>query len=137
MKRWLLPTLMSLVLAFASVIPLYAQDSEIAETELRVAAIMAASEPYTSETATSPNAQWQAEITIYDCVPVGDAGEVVAYEVLELTDIEADTTHVLATQLRNCQGLGAFGLSILHWSENNRYLYYTLVSAKRETEKRE
>jgi len=134
MKRWLLPTLMSLVLAFASVIPLYAQDSQ---KEEHITAIMAASEPYTSETATSPNAQWQAEITIYDCVPVGDAGEVVAYEVLELTDIEADTTHVLATQLRNCQGLGAFGLSILHWSENNRYLYYTLVSAKRETEKRE
>lgn len=74
MKRWLLTTLTGLVLAFGNVIPLYAQDLETAKTEKLIAAIIAASEPYTNETAISPNSEWQAKITIYNCVPVGDSG---------------------------------------------------------------
>jgi hypothetical protein len=48
----------------------------------------------------------------------------MAYEILELIRVDTGESHIIETQLRICQGLGAYGLMPILWSENN-LLYYT------------
>jgi hypothetical protein len=72
----------------------------------------------------SPDGKWQAEVVIYDCVPVGEVDEF-AYEQLNLIQTANDSTEIADSQLQSCGGLGAFGLAGLFWSQNSQYLYYT------------
>jgi len=92
-------------------------DSELAAT------VVAAGEMMVLESNTSPNGNWRAEVARYDCVPVGEEDEL-AYEELTLIDWSNNQETLVAEQLQYCGGLGAFGLSILQWSLDSRYLYY-------------
>ena len=72
----------------------------------------------------SPNGEWQAEITAYDCSPIGDLGEY-AYEQLKLIRVVDKEEKIVDSQEIACGGLGAFGFEGLFWSSNSRYFYYT------------
>lgn len=116
MKKWLQLSLFLLLLVVGSSV--YAQEQDDA-----IAVITATVAPEVFQSYASPDGAWTAQVTVYDCSLVGD--NEMSYEVLELIDSTTQARHVVAEQLIYCQGLGAFGLSILHWSENGRYLYYT------------
>lgn len=71
----------------------------------------------------APDQQWQAEVVIHPCVPVGEGQN--AYEVLHLRRQGQQNPQVIDQQLITCGGLGAFGLAGLFWSPDSRYFYYT------------
>lgn len=116
MKKWLQ---LSVILLFVAAGSVYAQD----DREDAIAAITGAVRPEVIQDYASPDGMWTAQVTVYECTQIGD--NVMSYEVLELIDSATQTRHLVADQLIYCQGLGAFGLSILHWSQNGSYLYYT------------
>ena len=89
-----------------------------------VAAVVALSQPQIHAVYPSPDHKWQAEVVIHACVQTGD-GEVNAYEQLRLVRTSDGAETVVAGQLRNCGGLGTYGLEGLHWSADSRYFYYT------------
>lgn len=97
-------------------------ETKSAEDEL-AATVMAAGEAMILESDTSPDGAWRAEVLRYDCVPVGETDEL-AYEQLLLVEWSSNEGTEVANQLQYCGGLGAFGLSILNWSIDSRYLYY-------------
>lgn len=72
----------------------------------------------------SPNGLWRAERLVYPCVRMGEFNEV---SVMELQVVNAITgeRYPIVEQVISCGGLGAFGLGVLYWSPNSRYLYYT------------
>ncbi len=72
----------------------------------------------------SPDGRWRADVIIYDCVKVGDTG-MNAYEQLKLIRVSDSADETIDSQLRYCEGLGAFGFQGLFWSPNSRYFYYT------------
>ena len=71
----------------------------------------------------SPDGRWRADVIIYDCVKVGDTG-MNAYEQLKLIRVSDNTDETIDSQLRYCEGLGAFGFQGLFWSPNIRALIY-------------
>ena len=79
--------------------------------------------PKTLSASLSPNGEWQAEITTYDCSPIGDLGEY-AYEQLKLIRLADKDEKIVDNQEIACGGLGAFGFEGLFWSPNSRFFYY-------------
>lgn len=102
MKKWMLCVV--LLVSLCSV--LYAQDTPT--TDPTIAAIIAASEPTIIDSFTLAN--YAANVIAYPCTDV--EGEEMAYERLDITNAATNETRTVADQLRNCQGLGAFGLSL-------------------------
>lgn len=99
---------------------LYAQDTNTQDT---IAAVMAASQPQIIQTYPAPDGAQRAEVTVYPCVNIGD--HEAAYERLDLIDNPSGEARLVAQQVINCGGLGAFGLWVRRWSEDGAYLYYT------------
>jgi hypothetical protein len=89
-----------------------------------IGTIVALSQPRTFSSQLSPDGKWQAEVVIYDCIPVGN-GDENAYEQLKLVQVGSDHAVLADSQLQYCGGLGAFGLAGLFWSPNSHYFYYT------------
>ena len=99
-----------------------------AATRATIAAVMAGTQPLT-QTFTSPDGVWQAEIAMYGCVASGIGGEAngeYAFEALFLTRTGAETLAQVDSQLINCGGLGAYGFQGLCWSADSRYFYYDM-----------
>lgn len=88
-----------------------------------VATVVSTAQPEIIQSVESPDGLLLSEVTVYPCTDIN--GQQTSYEKLELVDNTTDETHLLAEQLINCGGLGAFGLWVQRWSENNEYLYYT------------
>jgi len=99
------------------------QDAETPTREL-IATVIAIGEARGLTSLASPDGTWQAVLTVYDCVPVGDT-ERYAYEWLALAQAGEDSSVLVASQLINCGGLGAYGLEVLSWSADSRHVYYT------------
>ncbi len=72
----------------------------------------------------TPDGDWEAKTVVYGCIDIGD-NQVMAYELLILTELASGEEVVVAEQQLNCGGLGASGLAALFWSPSSRYLYYT------------
>jgi hypothetical protein len=89
-----------------------------------IATVVATSQPRIDSPLRSPDDKWQAEVVIYDCIPI-DTLDLYGYEELRLVEIKTGAEKVIDAQLKNCGGLGAAGLEGLFWSPNSRYLYYT------------
>ena len=87
---------------------------------------MAGTQPVT-QTFTSPDGVWQAEIAMYGCASIadGEASGEYAYEALYLT--RAGAPAQVDSQLINCGGLGAYGFQGLCWSPDSRYFYYDMA----------
>lgn len=88
------------------------------------AVVMALSQPKIYSASPSSDEKWQASVVIFDCVPV-DEQNMLAYEQLTLNQTGTGNELIIDEQLRNCGGLGTFGLDILFWSPNSRYVYFT------------
>lgn len=68
----------------------------------------------------------RAEVVIYDCIALlDDPATQQAFELLRVVDNAEGKEYQIDSQLINCGGLGAFGLDILQWSADGRYLFYT------------
>jgi hypothetical protein len=124
MKRSLLKISVLLAVVFVVALPLTAQETSSTEEAEIIALIMENTQPITYQSFISPDGKWQTDIRIYDCTAINETDNM-SYEVLEITQVDTGETQVLDSQLLYCGGLGAFGLSVLFWSENNQYLYYT------------
>lgn len=109
----------------------YAQDAEPRPKDELIADITAASEPQMLMSRFSEDLKWDFQVIRHDCTPVDPGGGMsvteMAYEALIIHDMNDATAEpqVIADQVLQCQGLGAFGLAIMHLSEDHRYLYYT------------
>jgi hypothetical protein len=102
-----------------------------AATRAKIAAVMAGTQPVT-QTFTSPDGVWQAEIAMYGCVATGSGGEAngeYAFEALFLMRAGAEMHTQVDSQLINCGGLGAYGFQGLCWSPDSRYFYYDMARA--------
>lgn len=74
----------------------------------------------------SPDGAKRAEVAIYDCIATGEDPNVrQSFEILRIIALDDTTEYQLDSQFINCGGLGAFGLDILGWSADSRYLLYT------------
>ncbi len=119
------------LMTFAGAAMLYAQNEEPRSKEDLIADITAASEPQMLMSRLSEDLRWDYQVMRYDCTPVDPGGGMsvteMAYETLTVQDREneASEPYLIADQVIQCQGLGAFGLATLYVSENSRYLYYT------------
>jgi hypothetical protein len=94
-----------------------------AEVVAGIATVVAAQPAQLYKSYPSPDLHWRADVLTGDCVQAGETEE--AYEVLQIIRSGEDQPLLIDQQLRNCQGLGAFGLAGLFWSANSRYFYYT------------
>ena len=93
-----------------------------AATRATIATVMAGTQPVT-QTLTSPDGGWQAEIAMYGCVAAGSGGEAddeYAFEALFLTRAGTDMQAPVDSQLINCGGLSAYGFQGLCWSPDSR-----------------
>jgi hypothetical protein len=72
----------------------------------------------------SPDGVWRAERLVYGCLLMGEFNEVSVME-LHVVNAITDERFPIAEQVISCGGLGAYGLAVLYWSPNGRYLYYT------------
>lgn len=88
------------------------------------AMVMGLTEPMVLGTFPSPDGARTAAVIIYDCVAT-ETGDVLAYDVLEISETVGGGRSVPASQLQYCSGLGAHGLQGLFWSPNSRYFYFT------------
>lgn len=88
------------------------------------AIVMALVAPTVRGTFSSPDGARTADVIVYDCVTT-PAGDVLAYDVLEIMENAGGARSVAASQLQSCGGLGAHGLQGLFWSPNSRYFYFT------------
>jgi hypothetical protein len=90
-----------------------------------IAATVVASSPFAIlQTLISPDGQWRAEVLNYPCTTLNET-EQWAYDQIRLTKLSDGSQEIIETQLRYCEGLGAFGLGGLRWTSDSRYLYYT------------
>jgi hypothetical protein len=87
------------------------------------ATIVSLTAPQTQGSFASPDDRWRAEIVVYPCVETGEGK--MAFEELRLLDTRDESAVLVDQQLRNCEGLGAFGLAGRFWSPDSRYFYYT------------
>jgi hypothetical protein len=110
---------MSLLLWLSAVLIVSAQDTDTPDP--RIEAIMAASTPITLQAVI--NETHSAIVTSYPCVSID--GEKLSYERLDIKTLESGESSLVADQLINCGGLGAFGLASLRWSDDGAFLYYT------------
>lgn len=92
-----------------------------------IIATVISSGPVEVETFLSPDGLWRAEILRYGCVRAGE-GDENAYEQLKIVHLNDGAERLVADQLQNCGGLGAYGLDVLYWSQNSLYLYFTDAS---------
>ncbi len=90
-----------------------------------IAAVVTAQPARVLETHDSPDGKWHAEITRSDCTLIDAANGENAYEQLSLINRATGESQLIADQLQNCGGLGAFGLGGLYWSRDSRYFFYT------------
>jgi hypothetical protein len=90
----------------------------------QVELIMESEQPQITARSASPDGLWQVELVRYECLPTGEDQEQ-AYELLRLVREEDGHEKILADQLQNCGGLGAYGLGIVHWAADSQALYYT------------
>lgn len=111
--------IITIVFMFMSVFPAMAQDNDSI-----IDSVMSGSEALIYQTFPSPDERLQAEIIIYDCTVVDELGSF-SYESLELIDVETGERQRIGEQLISCGGLGTFGLLVLRWSDDSRFLYYT------------
>lgn len=77
------------------------------------------------ESSISPDGRWQAEVERYECFSPPGTLEQYALERLFLTRLSDGEQQVIEEQSLLCQGVGAWGLGKLDWSDNSRFLYYT------------
>jgi hypothetical protein len=116
----------NLLLALLLILPpslSLAQDSADPGRDTLIAAVMQASAPTVLQSLPSADSTREAVVTAYDCVPFAE-GEY-AYEILDIIG-QGDVSRIMVTeQLRNCQGLGAFGLRIEAWSPDGKLLLYS------------
>ena len=108
------------------VTPIAPQDAATRDT---IAAVTDGTQPVT-QTITSPDGVWQAEIAMYRCVATGNGSEdssEYAFEVLYLARAGAEIPTQVDSQLINCGGLGAYGFQGLCWSPDSRYFYYDMA----------
>lgn len=89
------------------------------------ATVMAIAAPTRQTGVASPDGRWQAELAVYPCSELPESTDVLAYERLNIVDVESGAPTKVADQLISCGGLGASGLESLFWSANSRYLYFT------------
>ena len=95
-----------------------------------VATIVALEQPKISISSRSPNGEWRADLTVYDCTKVGD-GDEVAYDQINMVHLTDMSAVVVDFQVKSCEGFGARGLGPEFWSNNSRYFYYTTAIAGR------
>ncbi len=107
-----------LVMGLCAVVSVSAQ-----ETDEISAAVMAASEPAVIQRVDAPDGVHAAEVTIYPCVDIG--GQEASYERLDLIDTGTGEARLVAEQTIYCGGLGGYGLSVLRWTMDSAFLYYT------------
>ncbi len=89
-------------------------------------AVMTATPAKIIESQRSPDGKWRIELVRNDCVDVGiNEGGMNAYEQLRLVKTSDGNKKTIADQLQFCEGIGAYGLGIVYWSTDSRYLYYT------------
>lgn len=112
---------MSILLLVVSATMLAAQDEPTPDP--LIAAVMQASEPVVLQTFDIGSSSYSATVTVYPCVEIGS--QELSYERLDVINRATNETTLVAEQLINCGGLGGFGLSVIHWSENGEFLYYT------------
>jgi hypothetical protein len=98
-----------------------------ATSTANVQAVMTAQQPREYGSYTSPDGELRATVVIYDCIKVVQDADAASnsLEQLKVLEISSGEEHVPDSQIRYCDGLGAFGLEGLFWSPNSRYFYYT------------
>jgi hypothetical protein len=116
-----------LLLLVIGALPLYAQEPD--NTAI-IDAIKAQTEPTSMLDMLTPDERWHLELTRYDCTPVdvpnAEEPQPMSYEVMTLQDAAGEAEpQLIAEQVINCGGFGAFGLNVLNFSLDNRYIYYT------------
>lgn len=89
-----------------------------------IEAVMAAASPQVLQVMPSPSGAVEAVITRYPCAAVGLDSDM-AYERLDLRDTATGALTVVTDRLIACGGLGAYGLAITRWTEDERYLYFS------------
>jgi hypothetical protein len=88
-----------------------------------IAAVVAAAEPEIIQSIDAPDGSQRAEVIVYPCVDIGE--QIASYERLDLINNATAEKHLVADQVINCGGLGAYGLWVLRWSDGSAFLYYT------------
>jgi hypothetical protein len=88
------------------------------------ATIIASGEPQVIQSSLSPDGNWRAEVTRWDCVRVGE--DEMAYEELKLIQTGDGSERSIDSQLQNCGGLGAAGFEVSYWSSDSRLFYYKI-----------
>lgn len=101
-----------------------AESSEI--PTISVEAITSSVPPYRLAEYPSSDHTWSVAVDRYECsnLSVGGNTENIAYEQIRLIDLSTRKETVIADQIQNCSGLGAFGFKGLYWSPSNQYFYY-------------
>lgn len=88
-----------------------------------IAAVVVMSEPEVIQRLDAPDGSRAAEVTVYPCVDIG--GQEASYERLDLIDTGTGEARLIAEQAIYCGGLGGYGLSVLRWTADSAFLYYT------------
>ncbi len=74
----------------------------------------------------SPDGAKRAEVVIYNCIATGDnPDDRQSFEFLRVVYLDNGVEVQLDNQFISCGGLGAYGLDILGWSADSRFLLYT------------
>lgn len=100
-------------------------EPAIEATAFAVAVLSA--RPELIETSTAPDGSASAELWTAPCGTVAgfEAYGPVGHDEIRWRPDSASDPILVAQQIRVCQGLGAFGLRVLQWSADSRYLFYT------------
>lgn len=67
--------------------------------------------------------RYTTTLTQYPCTEV--EGQSISYERIDGYDHQTQTHFLIAEQSIYCGGLGAFGLEIQYWTQDEEWLYYT------------
>lgn len=116
-------TLLLLVFLFIVGSVLSANAQEQTNDDI-IAAITSTAQPQIIQSVPSPSGELVAEVSVYPCTDIG-GGTIVAYERLDLVTPAAGESQQVAEQLIYCGGLGAIGLSVIRWSADDSYLFFT------------
>ncbi len=91
------------------------------------AAAVLSAPPELVETSAAPDGKASAELWTAACgvVPGFEAYGPVGHDEIRWRATSDAEPILIAQQIRVCQGLGAFGLRVLQWSADSRYVFYT------------